>query len=328
MKTSSFLVLGVLLAGAGPIRSSLGGGKRPHFSDEVYGFTIDAPRFPEGPAKELTPVKFFGPREADGVTNVNVIVQKGKSARGPYLERSMAGLGRVGMKTLGHRDLTVSGHEAVEIDLQGAPAGAPHEVRMLQLAVFAPDRVILVTCTASAEAFRALEPELRACLSSLRLAPDGAAPPREPIRRSRYVDEANGYRIDVPRFRPLGKDERCRAVVFLGPPVEGFASNVVVTVGPPGSREKDREVSSAEFKEGLFKRIGERDLTVSGRDALEYDVERRESGERAYRLLTLTDFDEDRMYRVSCMAPADSFPAHEAEFRACLESLKLTSTKP
>ncbi len=325
MKTSSVLMLCALLVGAGPTRSSLGGGKRSHYTDEVYGFSLDAPRFPDDPAKQFIPVKFFAPTDAGGMPNVNVMVQKGKATRKAYLERSME---RAGIKDPVHRDLTVSGHEAVEIDLRIVPPVVPQELRQRQLAVFGPDRVIVVTCTAAPDTFRGLEPEIRACLASLRLGTDASGPAPESARRSCYVDESHGFRIDVPRFRRIKKGERCRPVAFLGPPVEGFASNVVVTVGPPGTREGHREVSSAEFKKGLFKHHADRDLTVSGRDAVEYDVEGQKPGEPAYRLLSLAVFDKDRMYRVACMAPADSFAQYEAEFRACLASFRLAAANP
>jgi hypothetical protein len=328
MTKSLALVLCGLLTSVGSTGAFEEPVKRSHYTDEVYGFSLEAPRFPEGLARVITPVKFFAPYDPGVTSNAQVMIQKVKTTRKAFLEQTIEQLKPLGLKINSHRDLTVSGREALEMEIQGTLGGLPKELRQIQLAAFDDDRVVLITCTATPDAYRDLEAEYHAFLSSLRLGAEAKKPPKVAAGRSTYVDETYGFRVEPPRFRIVGKTETCSPVTFAGPPVGVFASNVGVTVGPPKTRERVREESAADFKKPGFKLHHERDLKVEGREAVEFEFEAVGNGGSVFRMLTLTVLDKDRTYMVACIAPGESFAAHEAEFRACLESFKLPVPNP
>jgi len=143
--------------------------KRSHYTDEVYGFSIDAPRFPDVATNTGSiPVAFTGISQSGGASNVNVMVQAVAKTRKEYREFSLAQMKRIGLKVNSDRDVTISDRDAMEIDYEGKIGGFPL-LHFLALAVIEKDRVILITCTASPQAFPAVEAEFRACLASFRL---------------------------------------------------------------------------------------------------------------------------------------------------------------
>lgn len=174
MKKSLALVLLGLLLGAGSAWSYQRVVKRSRFVDEVYGYSIDAPRFPgSGPTTASIAAYFAGPSGEGFASSVNVMVQPARTTLAEHRAKMLAEFRLLDLKVNSDRDLVVSGRDAVEFDYQGKPTG-DKELHFLILAVVDKDRVIQVTCTASPEKFAAAEAEFRASLASFRL--DGPAP--------------------------------------------------------------------------------------------------------------------------------------------------------
>jgi hypothetical protein len=326
MKKPFALLLCALPTCVGTARSADEAIRRSHYTDATYGFSLDAPRFPGSPA-QVIPVTFFAPRGPVGKSNLSVVIQHTRTTRRAYLDRLVNSARRRGMKVLASRDLTVSGLEAVEIDVGGIFPGHPEEIRQLQLAVIQGDRVILVSCTTDAESFREIGPKLRASLSSLRLGAEADRPVAD-AGRSCYVDATHGLRIEAPRFPTATPTQSCSPVIFKGTPASRSTCNVRVTVDPPMTRERVREESEADSKKPGFKIRRERDLKLSGREAVESEVESPGDDGAVVRTLVLTVLGKDRTYAVSCTAPGESFAAYEAEYRACLESFALSAPNP
>ncbi len=169
MKKSLALLLCGLLVGTGSARSFQRAAKRSHYADAYYGFSIDAPRFPANDAAvNIIPVVFTGPGRDGFASNVNVTVQRTKTTAEAYRELSIGQFKQLDFKVNAERTSKLSGRDAVEFDYQGKVQD--RDLRFLSLAVIDTERVILVTCTATTEAFPAVEAEFRVCIASLRLA--------------------------------------------------------------------------------------------------------------------------------------------------------------
>ena len=138
------------------------------YSDALYGFTIQAPRFPNGPAgSHVVPVVLRAPTEGAFSANVNVMVQHVAMTRLAYREATLTGFNQMGWKAISESDLTVSGRDAMLIEYEGSMGG--QAFRWLALAVLDKERVFLVTCTATKDTFAKYEKEFRTCLDSFRL---------------------------------------------------------------------------------------------------------------------------------------------------------------
>ena len=139
-----------------------------NYTDSTYGFAIDAPAFPKaGPGQPGVPVIMSGPAADGFASNVNVNIQQVATTRKEYLEQSLDQMRQVGLKVHSTSDVTVSGRDAIRLDYEGTISG--RELHFLALAVIEKDRVVLVTCTALAKAFKEVEPAFRASLDSFRL---------------------------------------------------------------------------------------------------------------------------------------------------------------
>ena len=147
--------------------------KRSRYTDEVYGYTIDAPRLPgSGANVEGRSVAFSGPSVDGFVSNVNVMVQAIKTTRNDHRALTLEQIKKLGAKLNSDRDLTVSGRDAMMIDFEGKLGSGVRELRFLILSVIDKDRVFLVTCTATPEAFPAALAEFNACIATFRLKDD------------------------------------------------------------------------------------------------------------------------------------------------------------
>jgi len=140
---------------------------RSAYMDLNYGFALFAPKFPKATNQNVTPVILTGPGEAGFSSNVNVTIQPATTTRKAYHDQSLNEFRQVGLKVNSDRNVTVSGKDAIRFDYEGQAGGK--NLHFLSLAVIDKDRVILVTCTATPEAFPAIEPEFSACLDSFRL---------------------------------------------------------------------------------------------------------------------------------------------------------------
>jgi hypothetical protein len=142
--------------------------RRSSYTDEAHGFTLEAPRFPgAGPNVAAIPLVVSGPAEGGFASSVNVGIQASKTTRKGYRELSLGQFRQIGLKVNSDRDVTVSGREAIRFDYEGQLQG--RDLHFLTLAVIDKERVVLVTCTASAAAFPAVAPEFNACLDSFKL---------------------------------------------------------------------------------------------------------------------------------------------------------------
>ena len=158
---------GLLLIGVAQAAQAIKA-KRSTYSDAVYGFSFEAPRFPGAArAKPAMAVTVSGPAEGGFASNVNVVIQPRVPSRKAFRDQSLAQFKQLGLTLNSEQELTVSGRDALRLDYSGAIAG--RELHFLALAVIDRDRTLLVTCTATPDAFKDAEPEFRACLDSFKL---------------------------------------------------------------------------------------------------------------------------------------------------------------
>ncbi len=89
------------------------------------------------------------------------------------------------------------------------------------------------------------------------------------------------------------------------------------------TRKAYRDLSIGQFEQLKFKLNSEKELTVSGRDALRLDYEGTvPQGGKEYHFLALAVIDKERVVLVTCTALPENFAAVEPEFQACIASLK------
>jgi hypothetical protein len=88
------------------------------------------------------------------------------------------------------------------------------------------------------------------------------------------------------------------------------------------TRQGYLELSLDQIRQAGFKVNSNRDVTVSGKDALRFDYEGK-LGDRELRFLALAVIEKDRVILVTCTALKRSFEAIEPEFTACLDSFRL-----
>jgi hypothetical protein len=144
------------------------------------------------------------------------------------------------------------------------------------------------------------------------------------VKRSKYVDETYGYTIETPKFPGAGPTTPGTALIVTGPAADGFAPNVNVNIQATATTAKAfHDLSVGQFKQLGCKLNSDRQIKVSGRDAVEFDYEGTLGGDKTLRFLSLAVIDKDRVILVTCTASPESFKTLEAEFRACINSLKL-----
>lgn len=141
--------------------------------------------------------------------------------------------------------------------------------------------------------------------------------------RSTYTDASYGFTIRAPAFPKAPKGTGAMVVTMMAPPENMFASNVNVMVQNVSmKREAYRDLSRGQFKAMGYNVHTERELEVSGRDAVLWDYEGKVGG-RELRWLTLAVMDKERVCLVTCTGLKDGFEKYEKEFRACLDSFRL-----
>lgn len=160
---ASVLLIGTLVVAQAPPAA-----RQPNYIDSTYGFSFASPAFPQaGAGQPAVPVIVAGPTVDGFASNVNVNIQQLATTRQGYIDLSLGQLRQLGFKINSTTEVTVSGKEGVRFDYEGKLGG--RELHCLALAVVEKERVVLVTCTAQATAYQAIEPEFRACLDSFRL---------------------------------------------------------------------------------------------------------------------------------------------------------------
>lgn len=142
--------------------------------------------------------------------------------------------------------------------------------------------------------------------------------------RSAYRDTVHGFTIEIPKFPGSGR--KVPGVVFTatGPPVGKFAPNVNIVIQDTATTTKDFiDQTVGQLKQLKMKLHGQKMLKVAGRDAIEFDYQGSFNGGEDLRFLALAVIEKDRVVLATCTAPAAAFNTSEAEYRACLKSLKL-----
>jgi hypothetical protein len=150
------------------------------------------------------------------------------------------------------------------------------------------------------------------------------------VKRSKFVDETYGYSIELPKFPGANPNSNATAFIVTGPPANGFAPNVNVTIqGISTTLKAYRDLSVAQFDQLGLKVNSEKERKVSGREAIEFDYEGKlPQADKAFRFLALAVVEKERIVLVTCTATPQTFPAVEAEFHACIDSMKFPEASP
>ena len=145
------------------------------------------------------------------------------------------------------------------------------------------------------------------------------------IKRSKFTDEVAKYTIEIPQFVGAGGKPAAPTLIVTGPPENGFAPNLNVTIQEVTITAKDyKELSLKQFEQAKLKVLGSRDLQVSGRDAIEFQYEGSfQAGGNAIHYMTLAVIDKERVVLATCACLPDQVAKLEPEFKAALASLKL-----
>ncbi len=172
-KPLSLVALGAMLIGT-TWAAQATKARRSSYTDETYGFALEAPRFPgAGPNQAGMPLVVSGPPEGGFASNVNVGIQATRTTRQGYRDLSLGQFRQLGFKVNSARDVTVSGREAIRLDYEGQLQR--RDLHFLSLAIVDKDRVVLVTCTTTPAAFPAVETRVQRLPRQLQ-APVGPGP--------------------------------------------------------------------------------------------------------------------------------------------------------
>ena len=144
--------------------------KKPStYTDGLYGFTIQAPSFSAvAKGSMVIPVMLLGPAENAFSSNVNVVVQETAMTREEYRKVTFAQIEAARFKVISEKNTTVSKKDALLIEYEGEQQG--RDLRWLALAVFAGERVHVVTCTALMDSYAKQEAAFKECIDSFQLA--------------------------------------------------------------------------------------------------------------------------------------------------------------
>lgn len=141
-------------------------------------------------------------------------------------------------------------------------------------------------------------------------------------KRSTYTDPTAGFMLAAPAFPKAGPGQLAVPVVMSGPTVDGFASNVNVNIQQIATTRKGYlDLSLGQMRQIGLKVNSHRDLTVAGKDAIEFDYEGNLGG-RDLHFLALAIIEKEQVILVTCTALAASYKEIEPEFKACLESFR------
>ncbi len=156
---------------------------------------------------------------------------------------------------------------------------------------------------------------------------DVATRDSKPGGGGRYVDSVEGFSLGPPASAQRLKERAVVATFPVGVD-DGFVSNINVIVDPVKKTRDEYMVAS--FNDLKQTNPGAKynsilKIEVSGKEAelLDFEANMGAAPKRRLRFLELVVVDDDRVYLVTCTAPLDSFAAHEAEFRKCIDSFKL-----
>lgn len=168
MKTKAVIVVGLAAALAFLLGADQPAQGPSVYTDTLYGFTVEAPRFPKAAANtSVVPIAMHAPIDQAFVANVRATVQRIATSRQDFRQLSLAQFKVAGWRVNLDTDVTVSGREAVVFDYEGTVGG--RALRWLALAVIDKEQVYLLTCTATKDTFSKYEKAFRDCVDSFKL---------------------------------------------------------------------------------------------------------------------------------------------------------------
>ena len=136
--------------------------------DTQYGYRVTPPEFAQIPAGAMMQrMVVFAPGESRFAANMGVMVQEVGMTRDRYIAQSEGQFASAGMKLRKTSKREVSGAPAVLFEYEGPVNG--NSLRFLSLAVILPERVLLLTYTATVDSFAAHEKAFRRSLESFEL---------------------------------------------------------------------------------------------------------------------------------------------------------------
>lgn len=146
---------------------------------------------------------------------------------------------------------------------------------------------------------------------------------QQKIKRSTFQDEVVGYNFEVPRFPNNTASSAGVKASFTASPTDGFASNVNILVQEiKTTRDAFREESKKGVDQLGLKFIEDRDVTISGRDAVRYEYAGTLQN-RQLHFMGVAIIDKDRVILLTGTALEAEFPSLQAEFKASLDSFQL-----
>ena len=136
--------------------------------DTQYGYSVSPPESaPLAAGAMMQRLVVFGPPEGGFAANMSVMVQEVRMTRDQYVQQSEGQFASAGMKLRKSSKREVSGAPAVLFEYEGPVNG--NSLRFLSLAVILPERVLLLTYTATVDSFAAHEKAFRRSLESFEL---------------------------------------------------------------------------------------------------------------------------------------------------------------
>ena len=158
---------GLLLHGAASAVQAVKA-KRSTYRDEVYGFSLETPRFAAREANGRSiPLMVFGPAKNNFSDNLNVMVMDKAGGREKYRGLNSAELAQKGFKVVEDKDATVSGRDAIVLEYTGRIQG--RDMHFLSLGVLDKEQTYLFTYTASEDTYKNVAAEFRASLESIKI---------------------------------------------------------------------------------------------------------------------------------------------------------------
>ena len=139
-----------------------------------------------------------------------------------------------------------------------------------------------------------------------------------------YTNDVYGFSIVPPAFPKAGKDAGGQAAMFFAPVRNDFASNLnVIVQAAKMTIDEYIALSVGQFKELNIKVTTEKRIKVSGRDAALFEYEGKTQG-LEMKWMALAVADGGRIFLVTGTAAAADYDAVAKEFKASLESFKLS----
>jgi hypothetical protein len=293
------------------------------YQDRNYGFSIHAPVFREIQERQVAQVFAV----AGGGVSFGVWVQGDTTPRKEFRAKTLEGIEQMGYKLERDEEKRISGKDALEVEYTGTidtPLGK-QKARMIDLVIFREAHAIDVRVTALAETFDggAGEKAIRNALANVRLIDLGGASDPKREGAGVYFDHRYGYRLPLPELAKIEEGSAGTVVAFQGPvEANGNTSAVGVTVFETATKRSEYELPPFPG----FKVVSKKETTVSGRDALRFELKGKANGEPV-RGLMLVVFDEKRTFVVEATGSKAAWDEEGEALRTAVASFALDEKK-